>query len=98
MTAIPEHGSPKLVGKRDRELLAGHFPGALRRFESVALQLADLVEASGGFTVPLRNIETDQAGRQENTNQPMPAPTPALDGPSSTIGTADRRRVRKQPR
>jgi integrase len=52
-----------LIGKRDRALLLLGFAGAFRRSELVALTVADLIEAEGGFRVLIRRSKTDQEGQ-----------------------------------
>jgi len=59
VAAIPD----TLAGKRDRALLVLGFAGAFRRSELVALTVADLIEAEGGFRVLIRKSKTDQEGQ-----------------------------------
>lgn len=51
-----------VAGRRDRALLLLGWAAALRRAELVALDLADLEEAEGGFYVWVRRSKTDQLG------------------------------------
>jgi len=52
-----------LKGTRDRALLLLRFPGAFRRSEFVALDVADLEETEDGFRVTIRRSKTDQEGQ-----------------------------------
>jgi integrase len=59
MAACP---ADKLIGIRDRALLALGFAGAFRRSELVALDVADLAEVADGLRVTIRRSKTDQEG------------------------------------
>ena len=59
MAACP---ADKLIGIRDRALLALGFAGAFRRSELVALDMADLAEVADGLRVTIRRSKTDQEG------------------------------------
>ena len=59
MAACP---ADKLIGIRDRALLALGFAGAFRRSELVALDMADLTEVPDGLRVLIRKSKTDQEG------------------------------------
>jgi site-specific recombinase XerD len=59
MAACP---ADKLIGIRDRALLALGFAGAFRRSELVALDMADLTEVPDGLRVTIRRSKTDQEG------------------------------------
>ena len=52
----------KLIGVRDKALLALGFAGAFRRSELVALEVADLAEVADGLRVTIRRSKTDQEG------------------------------------
>jgi integrase len=52
----------KLIGIRDRALLALGFAGAFRRSELVALDMADLIEVPDGLRIVIRRSKTDQEG------------------------------------
>lgn len=52
----------RLIGLRDRALLALGFAAALRRSELVALAVVDLIEVPDGLRVVIRKSKTDQEG------------------------------------
>ena len=54
-----------LAGTRDRAILLLGFGGAFRRSELVALEVQDLAELPGGFTVTVQSSKTDQEGAGE---------------------------------
>jgi integrase len=53
----------RMIGKRDRALLAFGFASAMRRSELCALDLADISEAPDGLRVLIRRSKTDQEGQ-----------------------------------
>jgi site-specific recombinase XerD len=53
----------RMIGKRDRALIAFGFASAMRRSELCALMLDDISEAPDGLRVLIRRSKTDQEGQ-----------------------------------
>ena len=60
----------RLLGRRDRALLALGFAGAFRRSELAALEVADLVEVDDGYRVLIRRSKGDQEGQGQEVAIP----------------------------
>jgi integrase len=60
----------KLIGLRDRALLALGFAAALRRSELVALDVGDLIEVPDGLRIVIRKSKTDQEGEGQEIAVP----------------------------